>query len=184
MQSALAIVFWSIAIDFYNDSKALRKYDGIPRVLAYLCGLSSGCLALSIGVLFLSQIYTLAKNVTTLESFVDGLQDVVPCINNSVPLEKTHLLLERVINNRKIKLVFADRPIPELHSLHARLIMKFHKIIVVQLRELPIRHQPSLLDFEFRGVSVPQHPSAVFLAKYPLHCILVVVRFWFGPIPN
>lgn len=70
IKSALAIVFWTIAIDFLKDSKALEKQEEIARVLAYLGGLSSGCLSLSIGFLFISQLYILAKNLTTLESFV------------------------------------------------------------------------------------------------------------------
>lgn len=67
----------SISVDYLAGSFYANLLTPNEEGWLYIVCLSSYMLALSIGFLFVTQMMTASINITTLESFTDGIKDMV-----------------------------------------------------------------------------------------------------------
>lgn len=88
IQSALGMIFWVVLYDYFQQAGVVAKHEEIPMLFTLLCGGSSGCLSLSIGFLFVTQMLSLQRNLTTLEEYVEGITDKVVTSIMKVPWKK------------------------------------------------------------------------------------------------
>ena len=62
----LAIITFSIAIDFFSDEGIMKNVSGSGQKALYGTCIASALLMLSIGFLFITQMITTVENLTTL----------------------------------------------------------------------------------------------------------------------
>ena len=83
IKSGLLFVCSFVGIDLATGSVyAQMIHDKWTFYTYYFAGLTSFMLASSIGFLFVTQMLTSVKNLTTLESFVEGIYDKNPWNKN------------------------------------------------------------------------------------------------------
>ena len=76
-QTGLSIVAISITIDYLTGSFYANLLTENEEIWLYIACVSSYMLALAIGFLFVTQMMTACQNITTLESFTDGIKERV-----------------------------------------------------------------------------------------------------------
>ena len=67
----------SIAIDYFKGESLLSQVENVKRMLLWITGISSLMLAIAIGFLLVTQLYMISQNLTTLETFTEGIQNRV-----------------------------------------------------------------------------------------------------------
>ena len=78
IQTGLLTIFFTVGVDFFMGQPVIGKLGEIQQLLVYSSCIASGMLGLAIGFLFCTQIYGLAKNVTTIESFTEFMMEREP----------------------------------------------------------------------------------------------------------
>ena len=82
----LAIITFSILIDFFSDEGIMRTVSDPGKKALYGTCIASALLMLSIGFLFITQMITTVDNLTTLESFTKDIEQ-----NVNIDKIRTHL---------------------------------------------------------------------------------------------
>jgi hypothetical protein len=124
MQTGLGIMWATILADALMNWKYLSLAgDDLAIYLMGTVGIFSLLLFLSIGVLLFSQINGLNENVTTLESFIPGIEAHVSSLLRRQFSKKrigTRILkrcLGNLIGYCPLPLIYSKYPLPELNSL-------------------------------------------------------------------
>lgn len=75
-------------------------YENVQLLNLYVVGWSSAILAACIGGLLLKQLVSLSKNLTTIETYVEGIELVVPHPTNPETVEASYTIREHTIGVR------------------------------------------------------------------------------------
>jgi len=82
------MIFLVVLYDYFQEAGVIAKQEETSMLFTILCGGSSGCLSLSIGFLFVTQMLSLQRNLTTLEEYVEGITEKVNINLTKAPWKK------------------------------------------------------------------------------------------------
>lgn len=73
IQIGLVFISLHILVDYLQGGIILNEYEDWARLNIMICGMTSGALSASIGFLFMMQLRGIGMNLTTVETYVEGI---------------------------------------------------------------------------------------------------------------